>query len=96
MYSFAPFPLCLHIRPVWPCADSDHPFLSAGAGPDGHIGVNLEHRVPGFILVEHSQWTHLFWNAAGLRYSRDDPNGPDYALDGGVVGRHRHLGEFEW
>lgn len=68
------------------------PALSAGAGLDGHIGVNLEHRVPGFILVEHSQGIHLLWDTAGLRDSWNDPDGSHYALDGGVVRRPCHLG----
>lgn len=89
------FSVSLHIHPVLSSAPIALPFLSAGAGLDGHIGVNLEHWVPGFILVEHSQGTHLFWDTAGLRNSRDDPDGSDYALDGGVVRRLRHLGEFE-
>ncbi len=89
------FSVSLHIHPVLSSAPIALPFLSAGAGLDGHIGVNLEHWVPGFILIEHSQGTHLFWDATGLRNSRDDPDGSDYALDGGVVGRLRHLGEFE-
>lgn len=70
-------------------------FLSAGAGLDRHVGVNLEHRVPGFILEEHSQRTHIFWDTAGLRNPRDDPNSSHYALDGGVVGRSCHLVEFK-
>lgn len=75
--------------PCWPIS------LSAGAGLDGHIGVNFEHWVPGFILEQHSQRTHFFWDTAGLRNSWDDPNGSDYALDGGVVRWPHHLGEFE-
>ncbi|TNN71804.1 hypothetical protein EYF80_017975 [Liparis tanakae] len=86
----------LHIHPVLSSAPIDRPFLSAGAGLDGHIGVNLEHWIPGFILVEHRQRTHLLWDAAGLRNSGDDPDGTDYALDGGVVRRPRHLRAFEW
>lgn len=77
------------------CPPVDLPSLSAGAGLDGHVGVNLEHWIPAFILVEHSQRTHLLWDAAGLGNSGDDPDGSDYALDGGVVRRPRHLGEFE-
>lgn len=69
------------------------PALSAGAGLDGHVGVNLQHWVPGFVVVEHGQGAHLLWDAAGLGDPRDDPDGSDYALDGGVVGRPRHLGE---
>ena len=69
------------------------PALSAGAGLDGHVGVNLQHRVPGFVVVEHGQGAHLLWDAAGLGDPRDDPDGSDYALDGSVVGRPRHLGE---
>lgn len=86
----------LHIHPVLSSAPIDRPFLSAGARLDGHIGVNLEHWIPGFILVEHSQRTHLLWDAAGLRNSGDDTNGTDYALDGGVVRRPRHLRAFAW
>lgn len=59
---------------------------------DGHVGVNLEHRVPGFILVKHRQRIHLFWDTAGLRNARDDSDGSDYALNGGVVGWPCHLG----
>lgn len=66
--------------------------LSAGAGLDGHVGVNFEHWVPGFILVEHSEGAHLFWDATGLRNAGDDAHGSDYALDGGVVGRPHDLG----
>lgn len=69
------------------------PALSAGAGLDGHVGVNLQHWVPGFVVVEHGQGAHLLWDAAGLGDPRDDPDGSDYALDGGVVGRPCHLGE---
>lgn len=90
------FSVSLHVHPVLSSAPTDLPFLSAGAGLDGHVGVNLEHWVPGFILVEHCQRIHLFRDAAGLRNSRNDPDGTDYALDGGVVRRPRHLGEFEW
>lgn len=67
--------------------------LSAGAGLNRHIGVNLEHWVSGFILIKHSKRIHFFWYATGLGNARDDPDGADYALDGGVVGRPRHLGE---
>lgn len=58
---------------------------------DGHVGVNLKHWVPGFVLVKHGQRTHLFWDAAGLRNAGDDPDGSDYALNGGVIGGPRHL-----
>ena len=85
VFRFSPHPPCL----------SPSPLLSAGAGLDGHVGINLEHRVPGLVLVEHGQGIHLLWDAAGLRNPRDDANGSDYALDGGVVGRPRHLGEFQ-
>lgn len=65
--------------------------LPTGAGPDGHIGVNLEHWVPGVVLVKHSQGIHFFWDATGFRNARDDSDGSDYALDGRVVGRPHHL-----
>lgn len=93
---------CVSISPVFFCFSLHPPCLvllpclSAGAGLDGHIGINLEDWVPGFILVEHGQRAHLFWDTAGLRNPRDDSNGSDYALDGGMVRRPRHLGEFEW
>lgn len=89
------FSVSLHIHPVLSPAPIALPSLSAGAGLDRHVGVNLEHWVPGFIMVKHSQRTHLFWDTAGLRDPRDDPNGSDDALDGGVVRRPRHLGGFE-
>lgn len=69
------------------------PLLSAGAGLDGHVGVNLKDWVPGFILVEHGQRTHLLWDTAGLGNSGNDPDGSDDALDGGMVRRPCHLGE---
>lgn len=71
------------------------PFLSAGAGLDRHVGVHFKHWVPGFILEEHSQRTHIFWDTAGLGNSRDDPDGSHYALDGGVVGWPYHLKEMQ-
>lgn len=79
-------PPCLVVCPIAP-----HCSLSAGAGLDGHVGVNLEHWVFGFVLVKHSQRIHLVWDAAGLRNARDDPDGSDYTLDGGVVGWPRYL-----
>lgn len=47
VFWFSPHPPSFVLCPHWP-------FLSAGAGLDGHVGVNFEHWVPGFILVEHS------------------------------------------
>jgi len=70
-------------------------FLSAGAGMNGHVGVNLEYWVPGFILEEHSQRTHVFWDTAGLRNPWDDPHSSHYALNGGMVRRPQHLVGFK-
>lgn len=89
------FSVSLHIHLVLSSAPISLPFLSAGAGLDGHIWVNLEHWVPGFILVEHTQRSHLFWDTTGLRNPRDDPNSSDYALNGGVVRWPCNLGEIE-
>lgn len=60
-------------------------FLPAGAGLNGHVGINLQYEVAGFIPVQHGQGTHLFWDTAGLGNPRDDPNCSHYTLDGGVV-----------
>lgn len=65
--------------------------LPTGAGLDGHIGVNLEHWVPGVVLVKHSQGIHFFWDTTGFRNARDDSDSSDYALDGSMVGRPHHL-----
>lgn len=69
--------------------------LPAGARLDGHIGVNLEHWVPGVILEKHSQGTHFFWNTTGFWNARDDSHSSDYALNGGVVGGPHHLKRTE-
>lgn len=72
------------------------PSLSAGAGLDGHIVVNLEYGVFWFVLVKHSQGTHLLRDTAGLRNARDDPHGSDYALNSCVIRGPWHLEATEW
>lgn len=89
------FSVSLLIHIVLSSAPIAPSFLSARAGLDGHVGVNLEHWVPGFILVKHSQRRHLFWDTTGLRDARDDPNSSDYALDSGVVRWPCNLREIE-
>lgn len=59
--------------------------LSAGAGVDGHVGVDFQHHVLVLIEEEDAEGGHLLWDAARLGDAGYDAHGPNNALDGGVI-----------
>lgn len=59
--------------------------LSAGAGVDGHVGVDLQHHVLVLVEEQDAEGGHLLWDAAWLGNAGHDAHGPDDALDGRVV-----------
>lgn len=88
------FPVFFSISVLSP-APIAFPSLPTGARLDGHIGVNLEHWVPGVVLEKHSQGIHFFWDTTGFRNARDDSDSSDYALNGSMIGRPHHLKRTE-
>lgn len=82
-----PFPVCFFfaVSVLSPAPVVVPPSLPTGARLDGHFGINLEHLVPGVILVKHSQGSHFFWDTTGLGNARDDSHSSDNALNGSMV-----------
>jgi hypothetical protein len=67
--------------------------LSAGTALHRYTGVDLEHQITPFILVENTQETHLLWDTAGLWDPWNYPNRTDYTLDGSMIRGMQYLVE---